>query len=110
MATRLLSFLGDVEQALLRKSASATSSSSWQVSCMVNYHHGLARMTLTPGSEANETQARGAIFLQTAVLTDGSSSVKASFNWHGSDAFPVITLAARTPFDWKSGAVRIARA
>ena len=77
---------------------------------MVNYHHGLARMTLTAPIGADPKQARGAIFLQSYTLADGTFCFKASLNWHGSDSFPVISIFTKPGLDWQAEAQRIASA
>jgi hypothetical protein len=107
MATRLLSFLTDVEQALLKEAAS-NMGPSWVASRMVNYHHGVARMTLTPATDTDPSQLRGSVFIQGFELADGSLCVKASLNWQGSDAFPVIAVYAKPGVDWRAEAARIA--
>jgi hypothetical protein len=107
MPTRLLSFLNDIEQALLTASA-AQAGLSWVTSRMVNYHHGLARMTLTPPAGGDSAQMRGSIFVQSFELADGSICAKASLNWHGSDSFPVIAVYAKPEVDWQAEASRIA--
>ncbi|HEX2852278.1 MAG TPA: hypothetical protein VHO24_03490 [Opitutaceae bacterium] len=108
MATRLLSFLNDVEQALIKQSAS--SGQSWDTNRMVNYHHGLARLTMTPASGSNPAQIRGAIFIQSFELADGSHCSKASLNWQGVDSFPVLAVYAKPGTDWQAEAGRIASA
>lgn len=108
-ATRLLSFLTDVEQALIKETATTTGP-SWITSRMVNYHHGIARMTLRPATDTGTSQVRGAIFLQGFELADGSLCVKASLNWQGSDEFPVIAVYAKPSIDWRAEAARIASA
>lgn len=108
MAMHLLSLLDDIEQALIQESASL-----WGKSCDVhrvfNSQHNIGRITLTPPAGANPTQLRGVVFLQGAVLADGSLKFRASFNWHGSDAFPVISISAKPDAaNWKTEAARIA--
>jgi hypothetical protein len=107
MAMRFLSFLDDVEEAL-RREASTNLGLTWEMNRMVNYHYGLARMTLVPPSRAVEGQLRGAIFVQSFALTDGSLCLKVSLNWRGSDAFPMIPVYSKTLMDWKTEAARIA--
>ena len=109
MSSRLLSSLNDIEQALLKQSI-AGMGLTWTTSRMVNYHHGLARMTLTPAEGAEPDQLRGAIFLQSYVLADGAVSFKASLNWHGCESFPVISVYAKPGVDWRAEASRIAAA
>lgn len=107
MATRLLSSLTLIEQALFKESAS-NNGPVWEVSRMVNYHHGLARMTLTPLPGADASQVRGEVFLQSYTLADGTLCFKASLNWHGSDVFPVISIFTKPGLDWQAEASRIA--
>ena len=107
MATRLLSFLDDIEQALLKESV-ANMGPTWVTSRMVNYHHSVARMTLTPATEGDPSQHRGAVFLQGFELADGSVCVKASLNWQGSEAFPVIAVYSKPAVNWRAEAARIA--
>ncbi len=109
MASRLLSSLNDIEQAIQKQSA-ADMGPAWTATRMVNYHHGLARMTLTPADDSVPEQLRGAIFLQSYVLADGALSFKASLNWHGCDSFPVISVYAKPGVDWTFEATRIATA
>lgn len=106
---RLLSFLSDIEKALLAESP-AIDGGAWETNRMVNFHHGLARLTLAarPGNE-HPTSA-GTIFLQAFVLADGSLCLKASLNWKGSDAFPVIAVYSTPSLNWKLEASRIAMA
>jgi hypothetical protein len=114
MATSLLALLNEVEEALVQKSARQLGL-SWDVSRIVNTQHGLARLTMTPRpntgaaqSNAGAAQLRGAIFLQHRVLAEGDISLKVSFSWHGSDAFPSILVDAKPLVEWKTEAVRIA--
>ena len=109
MPTPLLAFLNDIEDAL-RSEATIDFPSMWSVSRIVNYHHGLARMTLTPLPTPDAPQRRGAIFLQSIPLADGTLCFKASLNWHGSDAFPIITVHSKPHVSWKNEATRIAAA
>jgi len=107
MSSRLLSSLNDIEQAL-RKEAASNMGPNWVATRMVNYHHGLARMSLTPESNEDPEQFRGAIFLQSYVLADGTISFKASLSWHGCASFPVIAVFAKPGVDWMAEAKRIA--
>lgn len=104
---RLLSFLSDVERALIAESP-AIDGGAWETSRMVNFHHGLARLTLKPRPGAEVISAGGAIFVQAFVLADGSLCLKASLSWKGSDAFPVHAVYSRPNLNWKLEASRIA--
>jgi hypothetical protein len=106
---RLLSFLSDIERALIAESP-AIDGGAWATNRMVNFHHGLARLTLTPKAGAEGLLTGGSIFLQAFVLADGSLCLKASLNWKGSDAFPVIAVYSTPTLNWKLEASRIASA
>ena len=83
---------------------------SWDVTRMVNYHHGLARMTLTPQAGGEPDQLRGAVFVQSFTLADGSLCLKASLNWQGSEVFPIISVYSKPGVDWKAEARQIGSA
>lgn len=104
---RLLSFLDEIEKALLAESP-VLDGGAWQTLRMVNFHHGLARLTLTP--RAGNDSPGGVIFLQAFALADGSTCVKASLNWRGSDSFPVLAVYSTPQLNWKLEASRIASA
>jgi hypothetical protein len=103
---RLLSFLTEIEKSLIAESP-MVEGGAWQTTRMVNFHHGLARLTLTPrGDEFPLPQ--GTIFLQSFALADGSICLKASLNWKGSDAFPVMAVYTTPTTNWKLEASKIA--
>src|ERR1044072_3166055 len=77
---------------------------------MVNFHHGLARLTLKARPGTDLVTMGGAIFLQAFELADGSICLKASLNWKGSDCFPVHAVYSRPNLNWKLEASRIASA
>eukprot|EP01035_Chromulina_nebulosa_P049559 gene49559-67299_t len=106
---RLISFLTDIEKALLAESP-AVDGGAWETSRMVNFHHGLARLTLTPRPAADLPFPPGAIFLQAFALADGSLCLKASLNWRGSEAFPIMSVYSTPTTNWKLEASRIAAA
>ncbi len=107
VAMRLLSFLTAIETALLAESP-ALDGGAWDTARMVNFHHGLARLTLTP--RAGNDLPGGAIFLQAFTLADGSLCLKASLNWKGSEHFPVLAVYSTPKLNWKLEASRIAGA
>lgn len=102
---RLLSFLADIERALIAESP-AVEGGAWESQRMVSFHHGLARLTLSlrQGSES----PGGSIFLQSFSLADGSLCLKASLNWKGSEALQVVPVYSTPGLDWKLEAARIA--
>lgn len=109
MATHLVSLLSDVEQALTEGSAQRWGV-SWNLSRSVNERHQVGRITITPPSGATPLQAQGAIFLHRELSPGGTLSLKASFHWHGSEAFPSIMISTTNapPLGWKPEAARIA--
>ena len=106
---RLLSFLSDIERSVIAESP-VIEGGAWETTRMVNFNHGLARLTLRPRPGAEEISAGGTIFLQAFVLADGSLCLKASLNWKGSDAFPVMAVYSTPSLNWKLEASRIASA
>jgi hypothetical protein len=106
---RLLSFLSDIERAVLAESP-VVDGGAWETTRMVNFHHGLARLTLTPRLGAELPSQGGAIFLQAFALADGSQCLKASLNWKGSEAFPVLSVYSTPAVNWKLEASRIGSA
>lgn len=106
---RLLSFLTEIERALLAESP-AIDGGAWELTRMVNFHSHLARLSLTarPGAELPVTG--GTIFLQSFALADGSLCLKATLNWRDSESQPVIPVYAVPSLNWKLAASRIAMA
>ncbi len=103
---RLLSFLTDIEKSLIAESP-MVEGGAWQTTRMVNFHHGLARLTLTPRG-GDLPLPTGAIFVQAFALADGSLCLKASLNWKGSEAFPVMAVYSTPNTNWKLEASKIA--
>jgi hypothetical protein len=104
---RLLPFLSDIERALIAQSP-VVEGGAWETHRMVNFHYGLARLTVTARSGAEMRVTSGTIFLQSYVLADGSLCLKASLNWNGSDALPVFSIYPSSTLNWKYEASRIA--
>ena len=111
MSLRLLSFLNDIEQALLAGAPSEggnRSEGGWEISRMANYGSHLARMTLTP-REGDGTRQAGSIFLQAFELADGVACLKASLHWKNHDRLTMLTVHAKKAADWQQQAASIAR-
>jgi hypothetical protein len=108
MATRLLSFLTDIEKSLLAE-LGMLEGPPWETSRTVSYHQGLARMTLAQRS-ATGVEPKGGIFLQSFVLADGSQCLKASLSWLDSTATQVISVYAKPQVNWRMEAATIANA
>lgn len=103
---RLLSFLSDIERALVAAGPSVEGG-AWESQRMVNFHHGLARLTVTPRPDT--PSPGGSIFLQTFSLADGSLCLKATLNWKGSEALQVIPVYSTPTLTWSVEASRIAQ-
>lgn len=110
MSLRLLSFLNEIEQALLASAPGQGGSdqNAWEISRMANYESHLARMTLTPRS-GDATRQAGSIFLQAFELADGVACLKASLHWKNHDRLTMLTIHARKAADWQQQAAAIAR-
>ncbi|MEO5959541.1 MAG: hypothetical protein ABIZ49_08090 [Opitutaceae bacterium] len=104
---RLLSFLSDIERALVAESP-VVEGGAWESSRMINFHHGLARLSLSPRPAADLPMPGGSIFLQAFALADGSLCLKASLSWKGSEALSVIAVYSTPTLNWKLEASRIA--
>ncbi len=104
---RLLSFLTEIEKAVIAESP-VIDDGAWQTSRIVNFHHGLARLTLTarPGNDF----PGGSIFIQAFLLADGSQSLKAVLDWETSNSSTVANVYSTPQMNWKLEASRIATA
>jgi hypothetical protein len=104
---RLISFLSDIERALIAQSP-VVEGGAWETHRMINVHYGLGRLTVAarPGTEVR--LSGGVIFVQSFVLADGSLCLKASLNWKGSDALPVFSIYPSSTLNWRLEASRIA--
>ena len=76
MHTRLLSFLSDIECALAADDP-APSDGCWETTRTVNYNQGLARLVLGVRLPDGKTESRGNIMLQSFLLADESTCLKA---------------------------------
>jgi hypothetical protein len=108
MATRLLSFLSDIEKSLLAE-LSMLEGPPWETQRTVSYHQGLARMSLQQRSSSG-TEDKGTIYLQNFVLADGSQCLKASLTWTGAPETQVIAVYAKPQVNWRTEAASIATA
>jgi hypothetical protein len=106
---RLLSFLSEIERTLVR-GTSNNGAAAWETTRMVNFQHGLARLTMKPRSKTDRPSQDGTIFLQAFTLANGSLCLKASLGWNGSDAVPVIVVYSTPTLNWRHEAAGIAAA
>lgn len=106
-AMRLLSFLTEIEKAVIAESP-VVDDGAWETSRIVNFHNGLARLTLTarPGNDF----PGGSIFIQAFLLADGSQSLKAVLDWETSSVSSVSNVYSTPQMNWRLEASRIASA
>lgn len=102
---RLLSFLSAIEKVLLAESP-IIDDGAWELVRMVNFHHHLARLTITP--RPGNDLSGGAIFLQGFELADGSCCLKAALNWTGSASGSTFAIYSTPQLNWKLEASRVA--
>lgn len=102
---RLLSFLTEIEKAVVAESP-VIDDGAWETTRIVNFHHGLARLTLTP-RPGNDFPG-GSIFIQAFLLADGSQSLKAVLDWSTSTFATVANVYSTPQMNWKLEASRIA--
>lgn len=108
MNTRLLSFLSDFENALLADDPAPGDGGTWQSTRAVNYHLGLARLTLKVALPSGQIEARGTILMQSYALADETTCLKASLNWEGRDQAVQRSIYSKPGVDWKREARKIA--
>ena len=107
MSNRLLSLLTEIQLALMATDP-APEGGSWDILRLINFHQGLARLTLAVRSPARVTAARGSILLQSFILADGSECLKANLTWQGTEDSSVYSIYAKPQIDWRGEAGRIA--
>ncbi len=106
MHTRLLSFLSDIERALAADDP-APEDGAWETSRTVNYHQGLARLTIQVRTGLG-LKARGSVFLQGYQLADGTPCLKAALSWAGTETGAVHAIFSRPDLDWTREARKVA--
>jgi hypothetical protein len=107
MHTRLLSFLTDIEKSLAADDPTP-SDGAWDTTRTINYHLGLARLSLGVRSGDGKTSPRGAILLQSFQLADGTPCLKAALTWTGATANTVRSIYSRPEVNWTSEARKVA--
>jgi len=107
MHTRLLSFLSDVECSLAADDP-APSDGTWETTRTVNYNQGLARLVLGVRLPDGKLEARGTIMLQSYLLADESTCLKAVLSWSGSEGKCSRSIYAKPDMSWTSEARKVA--
>ncbi|HVU31944.1 MAG TPA: hypothetical protein VHE61_00820 [Opitutaceae bacterium] len=106
---RLLSFLTDIERAIVAESP-AVDGGAWEATRMVNFEQGLGRVTLAPRSPADLPLPGGTIFLQAFTLANGAQCVKATLSWKDTETSSTVAVYSTPNLNWKLEASRIATA
>jgi hypothetical protein len=106
---RLLSFLSDIERAVVAESP-AIDGGAWETARMVNFEKGLGRLSLTPRSPADLPLPGGTIFLQAFALADGSQCLKATLSWKDTEVTSSVAVYTTPALNWTLEASRIASA
>ena len=106
MSNRLLTLLTYIERAVLANDPNPEGG-SWDTLRLVNFHQGLARLTLSIRSMTGITSGQGVILLQDFSLADGTECVKASLSWQGIEKSSVYSIYSKPLLNWNSEAGQI---
>ena len=107
MHTRLLSFLSDFECSLAADDP-APSDGSWETTRTVNYNQGLARLMLCVRLPGGKIESRGTVMLQSFLMADETTCLKAVLTWTGSDSKLGRSIYAKPETNWVSEARKVA--
>lgn len=107
MHTRLLSFLTDFECSLAADDP-APSDGSWETTRTVNYNQGLARLLLGVRLPDGKLESRGMIMLQSFLLADDTTCLKAVLSWSGSEIKNTRSIYSKPETNWVSEARKVA--
>ena len=107
MHTRLLSFLSDFECSLAADDP-APSDGSWETTRTVNYNQGLARLMLSVRLPDGKIEARGTVMLQSFLMADETTCLKAVLSWTGSENKLGRSIYAKPETNWVSEARKVA--
>lgn len=106
---RLLSFLTEIEHALIADDPSPLGG-AWEANRSVNYHQGIARLSLAVRAADGAVLSQGAVMIQQFQLADGSACVKAYLSWAGASDERVRSIYETPDTDWSTEARRTAAA
>ena len=107
MHTRLLSFLSDIECSLAADDPSP-SDGTWETTRTVNYNQGLARLVLGVRLPDKKLEPRGTIMLQSYLMADESTCLKAVLSWSGDNSKTTRSIYAKPEINWTSEARKVA--
>lgn len=107
MSNRILTLLTEIERALVANDPTPDGG-MWDTLRLINFHQGLARLTLSVRSSAGVTSGRGIILLQHFNLADGTQCVKANLTWQGVEKPVVYSIYSKPLVNWHLEAGQIA--
>jgi hypothetical protein len=108
MHHRLLSFLSDLERAIASDDPQPGGDGAWCGTRIVNYHLGLARLSLRVRPATGPAQPRGTVTLQSHALADGTPCLKATLGWTGHEVVQTFPVFTKPGLDWTREARKIA--
>jgi hypothetical protein len=108
MHHRLLSFLSDLEYAIVADDPQPGCDGTWGATRIVNYHLGLARLSLQVRPATGTAQPRGVVTVQSYALADGTPCLKATLGWTGQEGVRTLPVFTKPGLDWTSEARKIA--
>ena len=106
MSNRLLTLLSDIERSIISNDPSPDGG-TWDTLRLINFHQGLARLTLSVRSPAGLSSPRGIILLQHFTLADETQCVKANLSWQGAEKSSVYAIYSKPQMNWHSEAAQI---
>src|SRR5882757_6104534 len=106
MSNRLLTLLTRIERAVIANDPSPEGG-NWETLRLVNFHQGLARLTLSIHAANGATSCQGLVLLQDFTLADGTQCVKASMSWEGIEKNSVYSIYSKPSLDWNREAAQI---
>ena len=106
MSNRLLTLLTRIERAVVANDPNPEGG-TWDTLRLVNFHQGLARLTMAIRLANGSTAVQGLILLQDFTLADGTQCVKASLSWEGVEKNSVYSIYSKPSLDWNKEASQI---
>jgi len=106
MSNRLLTLLTRIERAVIANDPNPEGG-TWETQRLINFHQGLARLTLSIHTATGATSVQGIVLLQDFALADGTQCVKASMSWEGVEKNSVYSIYSKPTLDWNREAAQI---
>jgi hypothetical protein len=111
MSIRLSSFLSSVERGF-QAGNPVLKGGNLETTRTINYHLGLARLTLATKASKSAAESLGSILVQAYDLADGSTCLKVNLSWtkHEDAGECAHSIFEKPAVDWSSEAAQIATA